>query len=188
MTPSCPTPIQAAPVSLVVFGATGDLAMRKIYPALASLCKNGLLSHDSRILAVGRKNLDTPQYANLLSEMLGKTIPESCMADLIPRVRYLRLDPDAPESGYTLSLALGELDAGKPRNRRASSGVQSTETLIFTPISTQLQGCQADTRTSQSPSAQAESKRDGIFAGDIHAVRTRCVFALLSGTNLIASG
>ena len=117
MTSSCPTPIQAAPVNLVIFGATGDLAMRKIYPALASLCKNGLLSHDSRILAVGRKYLDTPQYANLLGEKLGGIIPDSCMADLIPRVRYLRLDPDAPESGYTLSLALGELDEEKPRNR-----------------------------------------------------------------------
>jgi len=30
MTPSCPTPTQAAPVNLVIFGATGDLAMRKI--------------------------------------------------------------------------------------------------------------------------------------------------------------
>jgi glucose-6-phosphate 1-dehydrogenase len=117
MTPSCPNPTQAAPINLVIFGATGDLAMRKIFPALASLCKNGLLSHDSRILAVGRKDLDTARYANLLGEKLGGTIPESCMADLVPRVRYLRLDPDAPESGYTLSLALGELDEEAPKNR-----------------------------------------------------------------------
>ena len=117
MTPSCPTPTQAAPVNLVVFGATGDLAMRKIYPALASLCKNGLLSPDSRILAVGRKDLDTQQYTRLMSKKLGGSIPESCMADLVPRVRYLRLDPEASEAGYTLSLALGDLDDGKPINR-----------------------------------------------------------------------
>lgn len=117
MTPSCPTPIQAAPVNLIIFGATGDLAMRKIYPALASLCNNGLLSHDSRILAIGRKDLDTAGFAALLAEKLHGAIPESCMADLVPRVRYLRLDPDAPESGYTLSLALGELDKDGPKNR-----------------------------------------------------------------------
>ena len=117
MTPSCPTPAQAAQVNLVVIGATGDLAMRKIYPALASLCKHGLLSHDSRILAVGRKDLDTSRYTRLMSEKLDGSIPESCMADLIPRVRYLRLDPDDAESGYTLSLALGELDDAGTKNR-----------------------------------------------------------------------
>ena len=111
------SPAQAAPVNLVVFGATGDLAMRKIYPALASLCKHGLLSHDSRILAVGRKDLDTSRYTRLMSEKLDGSIPESCMADLIPRVRYLRLDPDDAESGYTLSLALGELDDAGTKNR-----------------------------------------------------------------------
>jgi len=117
MTPSCPTPTQAAPVNLVIFGATGDLAMRKIYPALASLCTNGLLSQDSRILAVGRTDLDTPQYTRLLAEKLDGAIPESCMADLLPRVSYLRLDPEASESGYTLSLALGDLDDGTTKNR-----------------------------------------------------------------------
>jgi glucose-6-phosphate 1-dehydrogenase len=95
-TPSCPIAIQADPVNLVIFGATGDLAMRKIYPALASLCQNGLLSHDTRILAVGRKDLTGEQYANLLGEKLAASIPASCMADLAPRISYLRLDPDDP--------------------------------------------------------------------------------------------
>jgi glucose-6-phosphate 1-dehydrogenase len=117
MTPSCPSPIQAAPVNLVVFGATGDLAMRKIYPALASLCKNGLLSRDSRILAVGRKDFSTRQYASLLDEKLAASIPRACLDDLVPRISYLRLDPDDPESGLALSLALGELDAESPKNR-----------------------------------------------------------------------
>jgi len=114
---SCPTATQAAPVNLVIFGATGDLTMRKIFPALASLCQNGLLSHDTRILAVGRKDLSAEQYATLLGEKLAQVIPPSCLADLAPRVRYLRLDPDEPESGYTLSLALGELDRETPKNR-----------------------------------------------------------------------
>lgn len=117
MTSSCPPPIQAAPVNLVVFGATGDLAMRKIYPALASLCKNGLLSRDSRVLAVGRKDFSTRQYARLLDEKLAATIPQACMDDLVPRISYLSLDPDDPESGLALSLALRELDEESPKNR-----------------------------------------------------------------------
>jgi glucose-6-phosphate 1-dehydrogenase len=117
MTSSCPPPIQAAPVNLVVFGATGDLAMRKIYPALASLCKNGLLSRDSRVLAVGRKDFSTRQYARLLDEKLAATIPQACMDDLVPRISYLTLNPDDPESGLALSLALRELDEESPKNR-----------------------------------------------------------------------
>ena len=81
---SCPVQAQADPVSLVVFGATGDLAMRKIYPALASLCRNQLLSPETRILAVGRKPLSPEGYANLLAEKLAGSVPPSCLADLAP--------------------------------------------------------------------------------------------------------
>lgn len=115
--PSCPVQSQADPVNLVVFGATGDLAMRKIYPALASLCRNNLLSHDTRILAVGRTELDTDRYRSMLGEKLADAIPASCLADLGPRVSYLRLDPDEPGSARFLSLALNELDNQGARDR-----------------------------------------------------------------------
>ena len=109
---SCPVQTQADPVSLVVFGATGDLAMRKIYPALASLCRNQLLSHDTRILAVGRTEMDTEQYRNLLGDRLAGAVPASCLADLAPRVSYLRMDPEDPASARFLTLALNDLDGG----------------------------------------------------------------------------
>jgi glucose-6-phosphate 1-dehydrogenase len=114
---SCPAHNQADPVNLVIFGATGDLAMRKIYPALASLCRNHLLSHDTRILAVGRTPLDTQAYRALLDEKLSGTIPASCMADLGPRVSYLRMDPEGAEAGSSLSRALDELDRAGGKDR-----------------------------------------------------------------------
>ena len=73
--PSCSITAQSDPVNLVIFGATGDLAMRKIFPALASLCQNNLLSHDTRILAVGRKDLTGEQYHNLIGEKLAGVVP-----------------------------------------------------------------------------------------------------------------
>jgi glucose-6-phosphate 1-dehydrogenase len=114
---SCPAQTQADPVNLVVFGATGDLAMRKIYPALASLCRNHLLSHDTRILALGRTQLDTEAYRNLLDEKLTGTIPASCMADLAPRVSYLRVDPDEADSGRLLAETLDSLDSDGLKDR-----------------------------------------------------------------------
>jgi len=116
--PSCSAQSQADPVNLVIFGSTGDLAMRKIYPALASLCQNNLLSHDTRILAVGRTDLTQEQYQNLVKEKLAGVIPPACLADLAPRLSYLRLDPDEPESGYILATALVELDGEDAQKNR----------------------------------------------------------------------
>ncbi|MFO8141981.1 MAG: glucose-6-phosphate dehydrogenase, partial [Marinobacter sp.] len=43
---------------LMVFGASGDLAQRKLFPALYQLDRAGLLARDSRILAIARTNID----------------------------------------------------------------------------------------------------------------------------------
>ncbi|WP_418391634.1 hypothetical protein, partial [Victivallis lenta] len=40
--------IHPAPGSLVIFGASGDLAKRKLFPALYHLFRRGLLHEDSR--------------------------------------------------------------------------------------------------------------------------------------------
>ncbi len=114
---ACSIASPADPVNLIIFGATGDLAMRKIYPALASLCRNQLLNRDTRILAVGRTPLTREQYQNLISEKLAGSIPHACLADLTPRVSYLRLDPKQAEAGQILDTALAGLDHGAPKNR-----------------------------------------------------------------------
>ena len=57
MSPFCPITPTADPVNLVIFGGTGDLAMRKIYPALSVLFQSGLLTKIYRIgiLMYGKK-------------------------------------------------------------------------------------------------------------------------------------
>src|SRR5689334_3325081 len=44
------------PFTLVLFGATGDLAGRKLLPALASLWKNEYLPDDFAIVGIGRRD------------------------------------------------------------------------------------------------------------------------------------
>ncbi len=41
----------STPVSLVIFGATGNLAREKLYPALYTLMASGLLPRESTIMA-----------------------------------------------------------------------------------------------------------------------------------------
>ncbi|SEN36244.1 glucose-6-phosphate dehydrogenase [Lihuaxuella thermophila] len=50
------------PFSLVLFGATGDLAKRKLYPALFSLFKSGLLPQNFAVIGVGRSKRTVEEF------------------------------------------------------------------------------------------------------------------------------
>ena len=47
---------------MVIFGATGDLAMRKLLPCLYQAHAAGLLHPKGRILGVSRSQMDTAQF------------------------------------------------------------------------------------------------------------------------------
>lgn len=117
MSPSCPITPTADPVNLVIFGGTGDLAMRKIYPALSVLFQNGLLSPDSRIVASGRTDMSPEEYQRLVREKLSGALRPPALDELVSRVSYARIDPQCPESGGRLAALLDEMDADRPRNR-----------------------------------------------------------------------
>ena len=59
---------------LIVFGGTGDLAYRKIYPALYYRLKEDQITEDSRILAVGRRDLTQKDFQDTLSQKLHEYI------------------------------------------------------------------------------------------------------------------
>src|SRR3989339_318043 len=52
----------AEPCAIVIFGATGDLAQRKLFPALLHLCHEGTLSRETVFVAVSRGSLDLAQF------------------------------------------------------------------------------------------------------------------------------
>ena len=52
-----PQPPASGPTDLVVFGGTGDLAMRKLLPALHLLDRDGHLDAGTRVVAVSRDGL-----------------------------------------------------------------------------------------------------------------------------------
>jgi glucose-6-phosphate 1-dehydrogenase len=55
-------PIAAEPVSMVIFGGAGDLAHRKLLPALYNLHLDGLLPPRTAITGVGRKQMNDDEY------------------------------------------------------------------------------------------------------------------------------
>jgi len=50
------------PLTFVIFGATGDLARKKLYPAMGALQKNGLLPVKFQVIGVGRRDQDIKSF------------------------------------------------------------------------------------------------------------------------------
>lgn len=59
------------PFVIVIFGATGDLAQHKLFPALFSLYKQGSLGKEFFIVGFSRRSLTDKEYHMMLEETLG---------------------------------------------------------------------------------------------------------------------
>lgn len=110
-TPASPPP--AGPCAMVIFGGTGDLAGRKLFPALYNLARSKMLSQDFAIVGVGRNDYTHEQYRQIMQEKLqsfatSKVDPE--LQDwLIQRVYYLAGDFSDPQLYLRLKQTLVEV-------------------------------------------------------------------------------
>ncbi len=60
----------------MIFGGHGDLAFRKLMPALYFLCKDGYLNANSRIITISRDNLSRDEHIELVKKKLKEFLPE----------------------------------------------------------------------------------------------------------------
>lgn len=60
-------------VDYVIFGGTGDLAFRKLLPALFNKFKKGLFSSDFRIIASGRRDMTRDEYLLMVRKHFAST-------------------------------------------------------------------------------------------------------------------
>ncbi len=93
---------------LVIFGGTGDLAWRKLLPALFQAFRHGSLPEGGRIVGVGRDDMTSEAYRTLIKSRFDAVEPtkrpnteefDRFAANLF----YLRMDLSKPE--YYVSLA-----------------------------------------------------------------------------------
>lgn len=86
---------------LIIFGGNGDLASRKLLPALFHRFCDGQITNDSRIIGVGREELDQAGYIEKIKLALKEISPEavgenfSAFAALIDYVQLDALDHDS---------------------------------------------------------------------------------------------
>ncbi len=85
------------PCILLLFGATGDLAHRKVIPAMYHLWRTNLLPHEFIVLAIGRREYDDDTFRAELRaslEQYSRALPidEAAWRSFSSRIRYHRLD------------------------------------------------------------------------------------------------
>lgn len=84
-----------------MFGASGDLAMRKLWPAIAQLHLAGHLKQAVAFVALGRESLSHGDYRARVSQKLTEALPEvkpSAIAAFTQAIDYFPIDINNPES------------------------------------------------------------------------------------------
>jgi glucose-6-phosphate 1-dehydrogenase len=115
--------LPVAPTTLVIFGATGDLARRKLLPALYNLAHDGALPERFHLVGVSRKEKAHEDYRKECEEAIrrfSRRPPEDdVLAGLLANVKYVpgTFDDDAVYSKLGKVLDGFEKLAGEPLNR-----------------------------------------------------------------------
>jgi glucose-6-phosphate 1-dehydrogenase len=103
------------PSIVVLFGATGDLAHRKVIPALYHLWRTNLLPHEFLLIAIGRREYSDESYRAEIRkslEQFSRVLPIDVDAwqTFEQRIEYRRLDFDDSDGFDTLAAYLDEQD------------------------------------------------------------------------------
>jgi glucose-6-phosphate 1-dehydrogenase len=104
------------PCSLVIFGVTGDLTMRKLVPALYDLACHGVLPEAFTIVGYGRKPLDDGSFQAMLSQAIDEFsgpdgVDGSCCRRILRAPRYVQGAFDDLEGFRKLAATLDEIES-----------------------------------------------------------------------------
>jgi glucose-6-phosphate 1-dehydrogenase len=109
--------------TLVIFGATGDLARRKLLPAIYNLAHEGALPERFNLVGVSRRDLPNDEFRqwarDAIAEFSRRDTDEKVLDGLLEHLQYVGFSFDDTEGYGKLSKVLDELDeeAGLPLNR-----------------------------------------------------------------------
>ena len=111
------------PTTLAIFGATGDLARRKLLPALYNLAHEGALPERFNLIGVSRRDQSDEDFRNQARESIqqfSRRAPdEQVLEGLLGRMSYLGIPFDDTPGYAKLGATMDALDAenGLPLNR-----------------------------------------------------------------------
>jgi len=125
------------PTTLVIFGATGDLARRKLLPALYNLAHDGLLPERFHLIGIARRERAHEHYREECEQAIranSRRPPDAdVLRNLLANVRYIpgQFDNDHVYEGLEEQLARFDQEAGE---RLARAYYLSTAPSFFPVI------------------------------------------------------
>src|SRR6202046_3470195 len=103
------------PCAIIMFGASGDLAKRKLMPALYDLAFHSCLAPSFRLLGFARTKMSDEDFRKSAGEFLPRGQEEGADEakkwEFLKSLHYLCGDYDDPEAFQKLSKRLDELDS-----------------------------------------------------------------------------
>ncbi|MBU4214116.1 MAG: glucose-6-phosphate dehydrogenase, partial [Actinobacteria bacterium] len=105
----------AGPSGLVIFGVTGDLARKKLMPAVYDLTNRGLLPPGFALTGFARRDWETQDFAQVVHDAVRENartpFRESTWRQLSEGLRFVQGSFDDPAAFETLRSTVEELDA-----------------------------------------------------------------------------
>jgi len=102
------------PCALVIFGASGDLTRRKLFPALYSLAYRQLLPPEFAVVGVARTEMTDDEFRERMEEAVREFGRDELRQDvwdsLAAGIRYVAAEFGSPEGVEPLARTLTELD------------------------------------------------------------------------------
>ncbi len=100
------------PCGLVIFGASGDLTLRKLIPSLFHLFSRKLLPENFYVLGVARTEMDDEKFRSTLVTALGDSVTQEkeVFSDFIRRFHYHTCDYGDRGGYLAMKKLLAELD------------------------------------------------------------------------------
>ncbi len=99
------------PCDFIIFGVLGDLARRKLLPALYRLDRAGLLPPGTRIIGVARHEISQETFVARMEEQLRRFVPgvldQEVCSRLLARLHYVLINLDRPEEYERLAQVVG---------------------------------------------------------------------------------
>ena len=123
--------IPVDPFDLVVFGGTGDLARRKLLPALYHRMCAGQVVPGTRIIATGRRDIGVDGYRALAAGALQEHGPGDRTGDFLEMLDYVKIDVAGGEGWATLASRLDD-------HERVRAFYLSVAPHLFVPFSERL--------------------------------------------------
>ena len=143
---------EADPCTVVILGGAGDLAKRKLLPAIYQLAKDGLLPDGCDILGVSREEMSDDAYRAIMRESVKGSheiteFDDAVWGRLSARTHYAACDLGDVKAYAALGERLATVESHRAEDRRNRMFYLAVPPSVFEPIARALSGSGLAPRT-----------------------------------------